>query len=115
MPTASNWASHPADCCAPVALATADRDRASELALLAKALADPFRAQIVEVLRNRDEVCVNRMQDSFFLSQASISYHLGVLRRAGIIESERRGKLVYYRLARDPARELGEWISGLQA
>jgi ArsR family transcriptional regulator len=65
---------------------------------LLKALADPTRLRIVGLLQD-GEVCVCHLHDSLKISQPKTSRHLGYLRRAGVVTTEKRGLWVYYRLA----------------
>jgi ArsR family transcriptional regulator, arsenate/arsenite/antimonite-responsive transcriptional repressor len=90
------------EACAQPALVSEPIDDASAVALaqVFKALGDPVRLRLVSLIGARDggEVCVCDLTSAFDLSQPTISHHLRVLREAGIIESERRGTWVYYRL-----------------
>lgn len=72
---------------------------------LLKALADDNRLRIVALLAP-GELCVCHIAAALELSQPNVSQHLGVLKGAGVVTSERRGGWVHYRLARqeDPAR-----------
>ncbi len=65
-----------------------------------KALGDPVRLRLVSLIgaHQGGEVCVCDLTTAFELTQPTISHHLRVLREAGIIDSERRGTWVYYRL-----------------
>ncbi len=65
-----------------------------------KALGDPARLRLLSLIGAREggEVCVCDLTAAFDLSQPTISHHLKVLREAGLIDSERRGTWVYYRL-----------------
>lgn len=84
-------------CCPPADLVT--EDFAQDAALL-KALADPHRLAIVATLaRAEHEVCVCDFTSGLPLNQPTVSHHLKTLRDSGIVESERRGTWVYYRLA----------------
>lgn len=65
---------------------------------LLRALAHPVRLKIVGLLRE-GELCVKGLEALLGVSQSSVSQHLSRLRYAGLIESERRGHLVCYRLA----------------
>jgi len=67
-------------------------------AALFKALSDPTRLRIVKSLTEMRELCECNIVPAFGLSQPTISYHLKVLREAGLIESERRGQWVYHRV-----------------
>jgi ArsR family transcriptional regulator len=68
---------------------------------LLKALADPTRLRIVGLLQN-GEICVCHIHDALKISQPKASRHLAYLRRAGVVEGEKRGLWVYYRLASQP-------------
>ena len=88
--------------CAQAALIGEPIDEASAagLAQVFKALGDPVRLRLVSLIGAREggEVCVCDLTSAFDLSQPTISHHLKVLREAGLIDSERRGTWVYYRL-----------------
>lgn len=76
-----------------------DQEWASRQADLLKALADPTRLIMVAALRKAEEpVCICDFTAALSLSQPTISHHMGKLREAGLVESERRGIWVYYRL-----------------
>ena len=97
-------------CCArvDVELATGDVDRLSEVA---KALADPVRLQIVDVLRRQaGEVCVCDLQPLFDISQPTLSHHLKKLRVAGLVGVERRGQWAYYYVIPGALDPLGAWL-----
>src|SRR3954451_7211331 len=64
-----------------------------ELTAVAKALSDPIRLQIVDVLRRRaGQVCVCDLQSLFPIAQPTLSHHLRKLREAGLVGVERRGQ-----------------------
>jgi len=66
---------------------------------VAKALGEPVRLQLVDVLRKHaGKVCVCELVPLFDLSQPTVSHHLKVLREAGLIQAERRGTWIYYRI-----------------
>jgi ArsR family transcriptional regulator, arsenate/arsenite/antimonite-responsive transcriptional repressor len=73
---------------------------AAGLAQIFRALGDPVRLRLVSLIgaHQGGEVCVCDLTSAFSLTQPTISHHLKVLREAGIIDSERRGTWVYYRL-----------------
>jgi ArsR family transcriptional regulator len=77
-----------------------DEVAAAGLARVFKALGDPVRLRLVSLIgaRQGGEVCVCDLTSAFDLTQPTISHHLKVLREAGLIDSERRGTWVYYRL-----------------
>lgn len=77
----------------------------ADAAALLKAVADPYRLEILATLAAADEeVCVCEFTDALPLNQPTVSHHLRILREAHLVHSERRGTWVYYRLA-DGARK----------
>ena len=69
--------------------------------LMFQALADGTRVRILELLKKEEELCVSAIGSHFDMTQPSISHHLDVLKRAGLVKSERRGREVYYSFDRD--------------
>ena len=99
-------------CCEPVAYPSIDSDDAERMAKVAKALGDPIRLQLVDVLRrNAGKVCVCELVPLFDLSQPTVSHHLKVLREAGVVGSERRGLWAYYYVNPEAQKELAQWLS----
>jgi ArsR family transcriptional regulator, arsenate/arsenite/antimonite-responsive transcriptional repressor len=99
-------------CCQPVVYPDVERQQAERMASVAKALADPIRLQLVDVLRKHaGKVCVCELVPLFDLSQPTVSHHLKVLRNAGIVDSERRGLWAYYYVIPDALEELSAWLS----
>ncbi len=99
-------------CCEPVFYPDVDRERAMRMAEVAKALGDPIRLQLVDVLRRHaGNVCVCELVPLFDVSQPTLSHHLGKLRAAGIVDSERRGLWAYYYVIPGALAELSEWLS----
>lgn len=91
---------------------TIDPDRAARMAKIAKALGDPIRVQLVDVLRDHaGQVCVVDLQPLFDISQPTLSHHLKVLREAGIVGSERQGLWAYYFVHPHAVDELAGWLS----
>jgi ArsR family transcriptional regulator len=90
-------------CCAPLACEPLSEGGAGELALLFKAVADPVRLRLLSLIACHDggESCVCDLLDAFDMTAPSVSYHLKILREAGLITSERRGTWVYYRIRPD--------------
>ena len=98
-------------CCEPVVYPDVERDQAERMAAIAKALGDPVRLQLVDVLRKHaGTVCVCELVPLFDLSQPTVSHHLKVLRDAGIVGSERRGLWAYYYVIPDALEELSGWL-----
>jgi len=99
-------------CCQPVVYPDVERVAAERIAQLAKALGDPVRLQLVDVLRRHaGKVCVCELVPLFDLSQPTVSHHLKVLREAGIVGSERKGLWAYYYVIPDALEELAGWLS----
>jgi ArsR family transcriptional regulator, arsenate/arsenite/antimonite-responsive transcriptional repressor len=99
-------------CCEPVAYPDIERAQSERMAQVAKALGDPIRMQLVDVLRQHaGEVCVCELVPLFELSQPTVSHHLKVLRDAGIVGSERRGLWAYYYVNPEALEELSRWLS----
>jgi ArsR family transcriptional regulator len=67
---------------------------------LLKAFADPVRLRLVNLLAERDEVCVCHMHEALDLPQPTVSRHLAYLRKHGIVATRKEGLWVYYRLAK---------------
>jgi ArsR family transcriptional regulator len=99
-------------CCDPVVYPEVERDEAVRMAAVARALGDPVRLQLVDVLRKHaGRVCVCELVPLFELSQPTVSHHLKVLRDAGIVGSERPGLWAYYYVIPDALEELSAWLS----
>ena len=99
-------------CCEPVVYPDVERERAERMGRVAKALGDPIRVQLVDVLRKHaGKVCVCELVPLFELSQPTVSHHLKVLREAGIVGSERRGLWAYYYVNPNSLEELSGWLS----
>jgi len=76
-------------------------DTMDRLVRMLKALADPTRVRIIQLLQSRDELCVCEIVDALQLPQYSVSRHLGVLKAAGLLADWRQGKWMHHSL--DPA------------
>jgi ArsR family transcriptional regulator, arsenate/arsenite/antimonite-responsive transcriptional repressor len=99
-------------CCDPVVYPEVDRDHAVRMAAVAKALGDPIRLQLVDVLRKHaGKVCVCELVPLFDIAQPTLSHHLGKLRTAGIVDSERRGLWAYYYVIPGALEEFSAWLS----
>jgi ArsR family transcriptional regulator, arsenate/arsenite/antimonite-responsive transcriptional repressor len=99
-------------CCEPVVYPDVEPEAAERIGVVAKALCDPVRVQLVDVLRKHaGKACVCELVPLFDLSQPTVSHHLKVLRDAGIVGSERRGLWAYYYVNPDSLEELSAWLS----
>jgi ArsR family transcriptional regulator, arsenate/arsenite/antimonite-responsive transcriptional repressor len=85
---------------------------AGELARKLKALSDPGRLRLLSVVASHvgGEACVCDLSVGIDLSQPTISHHLKVLKSAGLLESERRGSWVYYRVVPQALQELSQLL-----
>ena len=99
-------------CCEPVVRPDVAPDQAERMATVAKALGDPVRLQLVDVLRKHaGKVCVCELVPLFDISQPTLSHHLKKLRDAGVVDSERRGLWAYYYVNPEALQELSAWLS----
>ena len=99
-------------CCEPIVYPDVGREQALRMATIAKALGDPVRLQLVDVLRRHaGKVCVCELVPLFDIAQPTLSHHLKTLRQAGIVDSERRGLWAYYYVRPDALKELTAWLS----
>jgi ArsR family transcriptional regulator len=86
-------------CCQPLASSELSDEEAEATARLFKALADPARVRIVNILATRDEpVCACEFHPALGLTQATASHHLKKLTDVGLLEREQRGKWAYFSL-----------------
>ncbi len=96
------------ECCAPLGAPTLSDEEARATATIFRALGDPARIRIVNLLATTPEpVCVCDFVEPLGLSQPTVSHHLKKLAGAGLLDREQRGKWAYYSLNRDAARRLG--------
>jgi ArsR family transcriptional regulator, arsenate/arsenite/antimonite-responsive transcriptional repressor len=99
-------------CCEPVVYPDVQREQAQRMATIAKALSDPIRIQLVDVLRKHaGKVCVCELVPLFDVSQPTISHHLKVLRQAGLVRSERQGLWAFYYVLPGALDELAGWLA----
>lgn len=73
-----------------------------------KALADPTRVRILNLLALNPELCVCDMQTNFDLAQPTISHHLGILKKSGLVECDVRGRWCFYRARPEAIRDLAQ-------
>jgi ArsR family transcriptional regulator len=97
----------PIACCAPLAAPALDDDEALATAVLFKALGDPARVRIVNLLATSSQaVCACELYEPLGLSQPTVSHHLKRLVEAGLLDREQRGKWAYFSLRRDAVEKL---------
>ncbi|MCO5947068.1 autorepressor SdpR family transcription factor [Mucilaginibacter flavidus] len=81
---------------------------------LFKALNDPTRREILELLKEKD-LTAGEIADQFNISKPSISHHLDLLRQAGLVVSVKEGQFIYYSLNTTVMDEMLKWIISLQS
>ena len=101
-----------AACCAPLSAEPLTMEQAEQVAPLLRALADPVRLRLMSLVASRPggEACVCDLNDAFDLSQPTISHHLKVLHEAGLVDRDKRGVWVYYRVRPQALASLGALI-----
>jgi ArsR family transcriptional regulator len=80
---------------------------------LFKALADPLRLQVIEALGS-GERCVCDLTADLGLAQSKLSFHLKVLKEAGLLADRQEGRWIYYRLCPEALEELHGWLATLR-
>jgi ArsR family transcriptional regulator len=92
----------PVQCCVPMGAPRLGKAEAAATADVFKALADPHRVRIVNLLANsNDPVCVCDITDAIGLSQPTVSFHLKKLVDSGLLQREQRGTWGFYSLDHD--------------
>ncbi|TDD32567.1 ArsR/SmtB family transcription factor [Saccharopolyspora elongata] len=88
-------------------------EQATELAKVFKAIGEPVRLRLLSLIASHagGEACVCDLTDAFELSGPTISHHLKVLREAGIVEGDRRGTWIYYRVRPETLRLLSDSLA----
>src|SRR5690349_16866132 len=100
--------SAPVVCCSPLVQEPLSADEAGRIAPILKALGDPVRLRMLSLVASYAdmEACVCDLNDAFELSQPTVSHHLKVLHEVGLLDREKRGVWVYYRVRRDALASL---------
>jgi len=95
------------ECCAPLAAEVLSDEEAAATADLFRALADPARVRIVNLLASAGEpVCACNLNEPVGLSQPTVSHHLKKLVEVGLLEREQRGKWAYFSLRLEAIEKL---------
>jgi ArsR family transcriptional regulator len=96
----------------PIASDGMSKDEASSTAALFKALADPHRVRIVNLLAvSGASVCVCDLTDKLELSQPTVSFHMKKLVDAGLLDREQRGVWAYYSLRKDAVTKVRQVLT----
>ena len=96
----------PISCCAPIATPTLSDAEAEATAALFRALGDPARVRLLNILAACDECCVCEFVQPLGLSQPTVSHHLKTLTEAGLLDREQRGRWAYYSINAEAKRRL---------
>ena len=101
-----------AACCAPLTAEPLTMEQAEQVAPVLKALADPVRLRLMSLVASHEggEACICDLNDAFDLSQPTISHHMKVLHEAGLVDRDKRGVWVYYRIRPQALAALGALI-----
>ncbi len=98
-----------AACCSPLTSQPLSAEQAEQVAPLLKALADPVRLRLLSLVASHEggEACICDLNAAFELSQPTISHHMKVLHDAGLVDRDKRGVWVYYRVRAQALAGLG--------
>ena len=98
-----------AACCSPLTAEPLTMEQAEQVAPLLKALADPVRLRLLSLVASHEggEACICELNDAFELSQPTISHHMKVLHEAGLVDRDKRGVWVYYKIRSQALASLG--------
>jgi len=95
------------ECCRPLGARTLSEEEAASTAALFRALGDPARVLIVNLLASQGgEVCACEFEPALGLSQPTVSHHLKKLTEAGLLDREQRGKWAYFSIKPEAASRL---------
>jgi ArsR family transcriptional regulator len=99
----------PIVCCAPLASPVLSDEEAEATAALFRALGDPARVRILNLLATSDEpICVCNLVEPLELSQPTVSHHLKKLTDAGLLDREQQGKWAYFSLKPEAMARLSD-------
>src|SRR6476619_7497337 len=104
-------------CCSPLTQEPLSHDQAERIDPLLKALADPVRLRLLSLVAAHEdgEACVCDLNDAFDLSQPTISHHLKLLHEAGLVQREKRGVWVYYRVSTAALADVAQLLGGVSS
>lgn len=100
-----------ATCCEPVLSSVLGEDDAEELAAAFKVLSDPVRLRLLSLIAG-GEVCACELVEPLGRSQPTVSHHLKVLHEAGLVDREKRGSWVWYRVVPERLAVLRDALAG---
>ena len=101
----------PIACCRPLDVPALSEDAAEAAAALFRALGDPARVKIINLLAtSREPVCACEFEPALGLAQPTVSHHLKKLTDAGLLEREQRGRWAYFAIRPEAMQRLGSLI-----
>lgn len=102
----------PVACCTPLASEPLTLQQAEQVVPLLKAVADPVRLRLLSLVlaSQGGEACVCDLTAAFELSQPTVSHHLKVLHEAGLLDRDKRGVWVFYRVRPDAMQALARLV-----
>ena len=101
-------------CCSPLAREPLSQERAEAIAPILKAIAEPVRLRLLSLVASHadGEACVCELTEAFDLSQPTITHHLKVLHEVGLLDRDKRGVWVYYRIRTEALADVAALIGG---
>jgi ArsR family transcriptional regulator len=99
-------------CCPAITDAALDEHEASDLAGVFAALGDPVRLRLLSIVATEGEVCSCNLEAPLAKSQPTVSHHTRVLAEAGLIEGEKRGRWVWWRVVPAQMERLRSLLGG---
>jgi ArsR family transcriptional regulator len=99
-------------CCAPITQAALSEDDAEELGAVFAALSDPVRLRLLSIVAAEGEVCSCHLEGPLEKTQPTVSHHTRVLAEAGLIEGEKRGRWVWWRVVPTQMERLRTLLGG---
>jgi ArsR family transcriptional regulator len=102
-------------CCSPLTRQPLSAAQAERIVPLVKAIADPVRLRLLSLVASHadGEACVCDLNDAFDLSQPTISHHLKLLHSAGLLDRDKRGVWVYYKVNASALGDLAALLGGV--
>lgn len=104
-------------CCSPLLSNVLSASEAEQMAALFRALGEPARLRLISLIaaQPEGEVCACDLVEPLGLSQPTVSHHLKVLYEAGLLQKERRGTWIYYRIVPNQLLALRNALTAPQA
>ncbi|MGM3308117.1 ArsR/SmtB family transcription factor [Anabaena sp. WFMT] len=103
-----NFPKNISNCCTPLLSSFIKPDETAQIAAIFRVLGEPARLQLLSLIANQatGEACVCELTEPLGLSQPTVSHHLKVLYEAGLLQKERRGTWIYYRIVPERIKAL---------